>query len=135
MRRNAFLEEDPRVVVHIKDGKAEVVTNPENKKVYIVNYDLPIFEHLQDILGSKEQEHHCSYCLQFSSVYDWSIATLQNTFLTHGNLAEAIYSLEHFTGEWGQEPEADFYCPKCFQENLLSNIAHGAKYRGKGRWK
>ncbi|MCS0674635.1 hypothetical protein [Cytobacillus firmus] len=135
MKKNIFLEEDPRVVVHIKDGKVEVVTNPENKKVYIVNFDLPIIEQLQDKLGSKEQEHRCSYCLQFSSVYDWSIATLQSTFLTQGNLAEAIYSVEHFPGESGQEPEADFFCPKCFQKNLLSDISYGAKYRGKGRWK
>ena len=129
-----FQEDEKKIVVHIKDGKAEIVNNPDNVRVHVVNYDDEFIKRFpEERLGSKEKEFRCCYCLKSSSEYDWSVATLMKTTLIEGTLSQAIHSYEN--SSWDDVTNGEFYCPLCFERNDSISIAEGAKYRGNGRWK
>lgn len=121
-----------RIVVHIRDGKAEVVNNPDNVMVHVVNFDNEIINTFIEMdLGSKEKTFRCCYCLKSSPEYDWSVATTTKVFLTK-TLSQAISSYEN-SDKFENIPDApSYYCPLCFEENDHIDIAEGVKYRSNG---
>lgn len=130
-----FPEDEKRIVVHIRDGKAEVVNNPDDVRVHVINFDNEIVNtFLEGDLGSKEKTFRCCYCLKYSPEYDWSVATITKKFMSEP-LSKAISSYEN-SESIEDIPKSSYYnCPLCFEDNDHINIAEGAKYRGNGIWK